>query len=253
MPCSARGSGVVFLAERNYIGSTVALKLLRDAWVSPTRRDRFVEEQRTLARVESPVHRPDFDAGGQDGRVWFAMDCVEGLPLDDYLRRRRLPLNEALRLLRRICGAVQDAHERLVVHRDLKPSNILVLADGTPKLVDFGIAMNLEPPGDHYAGPVRFLTPVYAAPEEVRGESLGVPADVYSLGTILGSSCNPICPTGLGARDAPTSSRLQPEPPIPTRRYVTRRWSDSIATWGPSSPDFRCRPGRSARCPGAVG
>ena len=194
----AGGSGVVFLAERNDIGSTVALKLLRDAWVSPTRRDRFVEEQRTLARLSHPCIARIFDAGGEDGRVWFAMECVEGLPLDDYLRRRRLPLNEALRLLRRICGAVQYAHERLVVHRDLKPSNILVLADGTPKLVDFGIAMNLERPGDHYAGPVRFLTPAYAAPEEVRGESLGVPADVYSLGTILGELLQSDLPDRIG-------------------------------------------------------
>ena len=219
----AGGSGVVFLAERNDIGSTVALKLLRDAWVSPTRRGRFVEEQRTLARLSHPCIARIFDAGGEDGRVWFAMECVEGLPLDEYLRRRRLPLAEALRLLRRICGAVQYAHERLVVHRDLKPSNILVLADGTPKLVDFGIAMNLERPGDHYAGPVRFLTPAYAAPEEVRGESLGVPADVYSLGTILGELLQSNLPDRIGRsrRADLVAIAAKAAHPEPASRYAT--------------------------------
>ncbi len=219
----AGGSGVVFLAERNDIGSTVALKLLRDAWVSPTRRGRFLEEQRTLARLSHPCIARIFDAGGEDGRVWFAMECVEGLPLDEYLRRRRLPLAETLRLLRRICGAVQYAHERLVVHRDLKPSNILVLADGTPKLVDFGIAMNLERPDDHYAGPVRFLTPAYAAPEEVRGESLGVPADVYSLGTILGEllQSDPSDRIGRSRHADLVAIAAKAAHPEPASRYAT--------------------------------
>jgi tetratricopeptide (TPR) repeat protein/predicted Ser/Thr protein kinase len=182
------GSGVVYLAERDDIGSRVAIKVLRDAWVSPDRRERFLREQRTLAQLNHPTIARIFDAGTLEGGTpWFAMEYVEGLPLDEYCRTHRTDTVGRMRLLRQICAAVQHAHERLVVHRDIKPSNILVTPEGAPKLLDFGISRHLENlhAASPHTGPLRFVSPGYAAPEEVRGEPSGVQADVFSLGVVL--------------------------------------------------------------------
>lgn len=181
------GSGVVYLAERDDIGSTVAIKVLRDAWVSPSRRERFLDEQRTLAKLGHPGIGRIFDAGVEHGAPWFAMEYVQGLPLDEYCRHQVTDVIGRIRLMIRVADAVQYAHERLFVHRDLKPSNILVLPDGEPKLLDFGIAQHLNrlEASRLDAGPIRFLSEAYAAPEEMRGELSGVQADVYSLGVIL--------------------------------------------------------------------
>src|SRR5690606_10698783 len=102
--------------------------------------------------------------------------------------RRRLAIDERLALFRTICAAVQHAHQKLVVHRDLKPSNILVSEDGTPSLLDFGIAKLLGDEDDtapHTRTGLRMLTPEYAAPEQLRGEPATTATDVYALGAIL--------------------------------------------------------------------
>lgn len=180
------GSGVVYLAERDDIGAVVAIKLLRDAWVTQERRDWFLAEQRALARLTHPCIARILDSGVHEGLPWFAMELVQGPPLDEYCRARQLGSKERLDLILRVCDAVQYAHGRLIVHRDLKPSNILVTAEGVPKLLDFGIARSLGPgggPASHDA--LRILTPGYAAPEELRGEPVGVQADVYSVGATL--------------------------------------------------------------------
>jgi serine/threonine-protein kinase len=183
------GSGVVYSAARDDIGHAVAIKVLRDAWVSAHRRERFHAEQQTLARLNHPAIARIFDAGVLEGGTpWFAMELVGGTRLDEYCRAHVDGVQPLARLFRTICGAVQHAHERLVVHRDLKPSNILVTADGQPKLLDFGIARQIEQLGAEgvHTGPLRVLTPRYAAPEELRGEVPGVRSDVYSLGRIFG-------------------------------------------------------------------
>ena len=183
------GSGVVYLAVRDDIGHDVAIKVLRDAWVSSHRRHRFLTEQRTLAKLSHPAIARILDAGILDGGTpWFALELIDGLRLDEYCRQHVTDLPTLIRLLRTICDAVQHAHERLVVHRDLKPSNILVTAAGQPKLLDFGIARRLEELAGAagHTGPLRVLTPGYASPEELRGEPPGVRGDVYSLGKILG-------------------------------------------------------------------
>jgi serine/threonine-protein kinase len=183
------GSGVVYLAERADIGHDVAIKVLRDAWVSAHRRDRFLSEQRTLAKLNHPAIARILDAGILSGGTpWFALERIDGLRLDEYCRRHVTDLPGLTRLFRTICDAVQHAHERLIVHRDLKPSNILVTAAGQPKLLDFGIARQIEELGSAggQTGPLRVLTPGYASPEELRGEPPGVRGDVFSLGRILG-------------------------------------------------------------------
>ncbi len=116
------------------------------------------------------------------------MEYIEGLPLTEYCKRRGTSLEGRLLLLRAVCEAVQHAHRHLVVHRDLKPSNILVKDDGTVKLLDFGIAKQLESldvPVDQTKTGLRLMTPAYAAPEQLRGERVGIHTDIYSLGVLL--------------------------------------------------------------------
>jgi serine/threonine-protein kinase len=183
------GMGVVYLAERTDLGSTCAIKLLRDAWLSPARRERFAEEQRTLASLNHPAIARLYDADRMpDGTPWFAMEYVEGQPLTDFCEGRGTSITARLRLFRAVCEAVRYAHQHAVIHRDLKPSNILVTADGAVKLLDFGIARQLEPVGTT-SNPtqtgMRLLTPAYAAPEQFRGGRVAVHTDIYALGVTL--------------------------------------------------------------------
>lgn len=183
------GMGVVYLARREDLGSVAALKILRDAWLSPARRERFAAEQRTLAHLHHPSIAQLHDAGAlADGTPWFVMEYVEGVPLTTYCRERATSLEGRLELFRSVCRAVQYAHGQAVIHRDLKPSNILVTADGQVKLLDFGIAKHLEESHgevDQTRTGMRMMTPAYASPEQIRGERVGIQTDVYSLGVIL--------------------------------------------------------------------
>jgi eukaryotic-like serine/threonine-protein kinase len=183
------GMGVVYLAEREDLGTQVAIKLLRDAWLSPARRGRFAIEQRTLAQLNHPSIARLYDADtSPDGTPFFVMEYVEGVALTDYCAANNFTIAEKLRLLRTVCEAVQYAHQRAVIHRDLKPSNILVKSDGSARLLDFGIAKHLENLGesvDQTMTALRLMTPAYASPEQIRGEQVGIQTDVYSLGVIL--------------------------------------------------------------------
>jgi serine/threonine-protein kinase len=183
------GMGVVYLAEREDLGSVAAIKILRDAWMSPARRARFVTEQRTLAQLNHPSIARLYDADTlPDGTPWFAMEYVEGLPLTQYCEQRGCTIEARLELFRAVCEAVQHAHLHAVIHRDLKPSNILVRSDGSVRLLDFGIAKQLDrfdTPADQTRTGLRLMTPAYAAPEQIRGERVGIYTDVYALGVIL--------------------------------------------------------------------
>ena len=183
------GMGVVYLAHHKELGSTVAIKFLRDAWMSPARAQRFCAEQRTLAKLNHPSIARLYEAGTLAGGIpWFAMEYVEGIPLTEYCRQRNLGLVQRLTLFRSVCQAVEYAHSLAVIHRDLKPSNILVKEDTTLRLLDFGIAKQLEPDEPSarqtFTG-LHLFTPAYASPEQIRGESIGVFTDAYSLGVIL--------------------------------------------------------------------
>ena len=183
------GMGMVYLVEREDLGSRVAIKVLRDAWLSPARRERFTIEQRTLAQLNHPSIARLYDADtSPDGTPFFVMEYVEGVPLTDYCKQRNCSIPERLRLFRDVCEAVLYAHQHAVIHRDLKPSNILVKDDGTVRLLDFGIAKHLQSLGesvDQTITGLRLMTPAYAAPEQIRGEQVGIHSDVYSLGVVL--------------------------------------------------------------------
>ncbi len=183
------GMGVVYLGERRDLGGRVAVKVLRDAWLSPARRERFANEQRTLVQLDHPAIAVLHDAGVlPDGTPWFSMEHVEGQPLTAYCALHATSIEQRLRLFREVCEAVQHAHRHLVVHRDLKPSNILVKDDGTVRLLDFGIARRIETldlAADRTRTGLRLMTPAYAAPEQLRGEGAGVQTDIYALGVVL--------------------------------------------------------------------
>lgn len=189
------GMGTVYRAHR--VGSDfeqqAALKVIRRGMESPELILRFTLERRLLARLEHPGIARLLDGGTLDeGLPWLAMELVPGMPIDEWCDTRRPSLDERLDLFLAICDAVDFAHRNLVIHRDLKPSNILVTPDGTPKLLDFGIAKLLDVSagangGERTAAPTRhrMLTPTYASPEQFRGEAMGTATDQYSLGIVL--------------------------------------------------------------------
>jgi serine/threonine protein kinase/tetratricopeptide (TPR) repeat protein len=216
------GMGVVYLAERRDLGSRVALKLLRDAWLSPARRERFAAEQRTLAQLNHPSIARLYDADTlSDGTPFFVMEYVEGLPLTEYCVKHQCSIERRLQLFRQVCEAVQYAHGNAVIHRDLKPSNILVKSDGTVRLLDFGIAKQLESldvPAQQTMTGLRLMTPAYAAPEQIRGQRVGIQSDVYSLGVILYELLSERLPFDL-SNLAPAEAEtvlLEHEPPKPS-------------------------------------
>jgi serine/threonine protein kinase len=187
------GMGTVYLARRadEQYEKLVALKVVRRGMDTEDIVRRFRNERQILASLDHPNIARLLDGGmTDDGLPYLVMEYVEGTPVGDYCDRHHLTTNERLQLFRTICAAVQHAHQNLVVHRDLKPSNILVTPDGTPKLLDFGIAKVLTPELsalmiEHTRTEFRVLTPDCASPEQVRGEKLMTTSDVYSLGVVL--------------------------------------------------------------------
>ena len=233
------GMGVVYLAERPDLGSVVALKLLRDAWLSPARRERFAAEQRTLAQLNHPSIARLYDADVlADGTPFFVMEYVDGLPLTDHCQQEKCSVERRLLLFRQVCEAVQYAHSHAVIHRDLKPSNILVRPDGTVRLLDFGIAKQVE--SLDVASPqtltgLRLMTPAYAAPEQIRGQRVGVQSDVYSLGVILYELLCAQLPFDLSnlAPNEAETVLLEHEPPRPSTTARRKSLPNSALGAGP--------------------
>jgi tetratricopeptide (TPR) repeat protein len=185
------GMGTVFLAERSdgQYQQLVAIKVIHAGLGDRSLVNRFQRERQILARLSHPAIATLFDGGvTPDQRPYLVMEYVEGEPITDYCERNALSLRRRLELFVEVCGAVQEAHRSLIVHRDIKPSNILVTAAGRPKLLDFGIAKilsdNREDDGADTKTGLAF-TPDYASPEQVRGEPVGTPTDVYLLGALL--------------------------------------------------------------------
>lgn len=194
------GMGTVYAARRedDVYRKTVAVKVVRPApeefdpgWHAE-RVARFSIEREVLAELDHPCIARMLDGGTTaDGRPFLVMEYVEGQAIDAYADRARLPIPERVSLFLRVCGAVGEAHQRLILHRDIKPGNILVRADGTPKLLDFGLAKPLDPlHAGHASATVdgRFMgTLAYAAPEQVAGDrsKQDTRSDIYALGLVL--------------------------------------------------------------------
>jgi serine/threonine protein kinase len=185
------GMGSVYLAERSdgAFRKQVAIKLVQPGRSGPAFIARFQQEREILASLDHPNIARLLDAGAtEEGLPYLVMELVEGQPIQQWCDERKLDISERIALIRTVCGAVRHAHQHLVVHRDLKPGNILVTADGTVKLLDFGIAKLLEdkPTAELPATETlaQMMTPDYASPEQVRGGGITTLTDVYSLGVI---------------------------------------------------------------------
>lgn len=186
------GMGAVYLAERadKTFEKKVAVKLIKRGYDTEEIVKRFRYERQILATLEHPFITRLIDGGAtDDGLPYLVMDYVEGLPLTQYADENELSINERLKLFLQICNAVTYAHQNLIVHRDLKPSNILITNNGTPKLLDFGIAkLTAANAGETIEKTLtRFqaMTPEYASPEQVNGDAVTTSSDIYSLGVVL--------------------------------------------------------------------
>ncbi len=224
------GMGVVYLGVRDdaQYHSRVAIKLLRRSVDSRATRKRFRRERQILAGLEHPSIARLLDGGTTErGVPYLVMEYVEGLPINVFCDRRRLSVRERCALFGRVCMAVHAAHQSLVVHRDLKPSNLLITADGTPKLLDFGVARLLNPelseltagatgPGCHP------MTLTYASPEQVRGETVTAASDVYALGMLLYTLLAGRRPYRLAGLSRAAAQRLvcESEPLLPSRQAM---------------------------------
>jgi len=192
-PIGHGGMGVVVRARRadGHYTQDVAIKLIDPALRSEAVLRRFRDERQILAMLEHPHIARLLDGGTTpEGAPYLVMELIEGRTLLADCDARRLDIAARLALFLQICDAVQFAHQRLVVHRDLKSDNILVAPDGTPRLLDFGVAKLLAADSEGDAATLtapmhRMLTPDYASPEQIRGEPASVAGDVYSLGVVL--------------------------------------------------------------------
>jgi eukaryotic-like serine/threonine-protein kinase len=184
------GMGAVWLAERadGLLKRKVALKLPHVSWLSGDFAQRMARERDILSSLEHPNIARLYDAGLDDlGRPYLAMEYIEGQPIDAYVSERSIGIEATLHLILQVAHAVAKAHSHLVVHRDLKPSNILVTPQGCVRLLDFGIAKLLSDSAEltqltRIGG--RVFTPEYAAPEQIKGESISTATDIYSLAVV---------------------------------------------------------------------
>ena len=188
------GMGEVYKARRvdDEYQQQVAIKLVHGGPGSSFIGSRLRAERQILASLEHPNIARLLDGGTtQEGVPYLVMELIDGQPITEYCDRRELDIAARLRLFVQVCAAVQFAHQRMVIHRDLKPGNVLVTQDGEPKLLDFGISKILEPGAatggraDPTIATLGILTPQYASPEQLLGESVTAASDVYSLGVLL--------------------------------------------------------------------
>lgn len=192
------GAGAVYLGERadRQYSAKVAVKIVENSLFNDEVARRFSAERQILANLNHPNIARLLDAGEtRNGHPYLVMEYIHGEPIDRFCDARKLNIRQRLELFLQVCSAVQYAHQNLIVHRDLKPGNILVAPDGTPKLLDFGIAKLMDASTRAAAQAAaeasltrandRLLTPEYASPEQILGQNVTTASDVYALGIVL--------------------------------------------------------------------
>jgi eukaryotic-like serine/threonine-protein kinase len=236
------GMGEVYRAFRadDEYRKQVAIKLVRAGQSSRYLIGRFKTERQVLASLDHPNIARFLDGGTiEDGTPYFVMELIEGEQLLYYCGHHLLSTTQRLELFLQVCSAVQSAHQRLIIHRDLKPGNVLVTKEGTPKLLDFGIAKLLDPSvpsGTHDAtmSAFRLLTPAYASPEQIKGQSITTTSDLYSLGVLL-------------------YELLTGHHPYPVEGLATHQIAQAICEQEPERPSLAALRSATARPSGAVG
>jgi eukaryotic-like serine/threonine-protein kinase len=182
------GMGVVYKAVRadDAFSKLVAVKIVQCGAADDKILRRFVQERQILAVLEHPNIARLLDGGATpEGLPFLVMEYVDGVPIDQYLAKKKPGLDELLDLFRKICSAVSYAHRNLIVHRDLKPDNVLVTVEGEPKLLDFGIAKLLDGSSVRTKTENAAMTPEHASPEQIQGAPISTASDIYSLGVLL--------------------------------------------------------------------
>ncbi|PKD44740.1 serine/threonine-protein kinase [Rhodohalobacter barkolensis] len=224
------GMGTVFLAERNdgLYNQTVALKLIRHGMETPENICRFEKEREILAGLNHPNIAKLIDGGVTDfGLPYLVMEFIDGKPIDTYCDDNKLTVKQRIKLFTGVCKAVQYAHNNLVIHRDLKPDNIFIDANGHIKILDFGVAKLIENQFETKENRTDLsreaVTPAYAAPEQISGETVTTSTDTYSLGILLYKLLSGITPFDFSNYSKLTTrSRqniVQMLPPKPSDRF----------------------------------
>ena len=240
------GMGEVYLAQDRHLHRKAALKFIRRGMDSEDILRRFQHEERLLASLNHPNIAQLYGSGvTPDGIPFFAMEYVEGERLDQYCNERQLGTDERLQLFRKICSAVTYAHQHLVIHRDIKPANIRVTGESEPKLLDFGIAKLLDPEGALGSGQTITLqgvmTPEYASPEQVAGQSMTTASDVYSLGVVLYELLSGHRPYRVKSRRADEIARAigeqSPERPSTAVNRIERRAETNVERSAELTPE----------------
>ncbi len=225
---AAGGMGAVFLAERadEQFEQRVAIKITTSQLLTDDAIERFMSERQLLASLQHPYIAQLHDGGTtEEGLPYLVMEYIDGLPIDVHCDTYTLTVQERLALFQKAVQAVDYAHRNLIVHRDIKPSNILVTEDGTPKLLDFGIAKLLEPSSLRATGQQtqvgrRMLTLEYASPEQVRAERVTTATDVYSLGVLLYQLLTGQSPYDFSDAASVESQILETQPDKPSSRLT---------------------------------
>jgi eukaryotic-like serine/threonine-protein kinase len=222
------GMGEVYLAHDEKLNRRVALKLVRFGIGGEETAGHFRREAQILASLNYPNIAQLYGAETTPGGISFlVMEYVEGIRIDEYCGDNQLSIRDRLEMFRRVCGAVQYAHQRLIIHRDIKPANILITKEGEPKLLDFGIAKLLDPEtsmaGEQTMTFAAAMTPEYASPEQVRGETMTTASDVYSLGVVLYELLTGQCPYRIKNRSPAEISRaISEEEPLRPSTAIAR-------------------------------